>query len=86
MVPEIPTASRDGCRTTTGRDADTLRSLHDQFQEREINFLIARLDRAGREALARIDVYDEIGDAKFFLPVRAAVNWVTGEEPTRPND
>ncbi|MDX2381335.1 MAG: SulP family inorganic anion transporter [Acidimicrobiia bacterium] len=60
--------------------ADTLRSIHDGLQERDVSFLIARLNRPGRQALARAGVFDRIGEAHFFLSVRTAVNSITGEQ------
>ena len=60
--------------------ADMLASVRESLHERDIAFLIARLNRAGRDALARAEVYDEIGEENFFLSVRTAVRSVTGEQ------
>lgn len=60
--------------------ADTLGTVRESLHERHISFLIARLNRAGRDALERADVYDEIGEECFFLSVRTAVRSVTGEQ------
>jgi high affinity sulfate transporter 1 len=59
--------------------ADTLASINATLTERGVSLLIARLNRAGRDALTRADAYDEIGEEHFFLSVRTAVNSVTGE-------
>ena len=60
--------------------AGMLASVRESLDERDIAFLIARLNRAGRDALARADVYDKIGEENFFLSVRTAVRSVTGEQ------
>jgi SulP family sulfate permease len=60
--------------------ADMLGAVSESLHERDIAFLIARLNRAGRDALERAEVYDEIGEECFFLSVRTAVRSVTGEQ------
>lgn len=66
--------------------ADEIRAIVQELREHDIDFAVARLTHAGRRALKRADVYELIGDDRFFPSVRSAVAAVDPNSTTQPED
>jgi SulP family sulfate permease len=59
---------------------DELRSIFEDLQADGIECGVSRLNKAGRDALRHNDVYDVIGDGRFFRTVDAAVRELGAHE------
>ncbi len=65
---------------------DQIREIIAELREHDIDFAIARLTMAGRRALRRAEVFDMIGEDRFFPSVRSAVAAMDASSETHPED